>query len=409
MAELEAEILSLKEHTQHPATLHPSPSPERNSSFARPLNEADRQRCHQILHGFFHGKVDNPVTAGKSIYVHTVSHPLTIVDYVPGIDSAAMFHECLVVLRSIVLRSLGINKADTSQSLPVLADPTPTQNENKSPSSSESHPQNVSPRNNKSQFLMSAPSPNSRLSSGFGSLHEEDGSINCDSSCVQAGLIDQSRNGGPQHPQRDPNLIALEQRAHKRERKERRRHKHHRDRSHNTPLSNRDDATIALTHEKRTSSMQKQQRESNPPPPTGAWTTSPVTSPTAYQTWSNATGQNDASPPQPRVQSTENSSFNQSFKSPPDPWKLANGEMSGSPSDRSWNATTLSSGGIEVDSCEESSFSPPQAKVLSPRATKQRQKLHSKHDDLLRSREEKQRLANEVNLLNLKVQEEGTK
>ena len=52
---------------------------------------------------------------------------------------------------------------------------------------------------------------------------------------------------------------------------------------------------------------------------------------------------------------------------------------------------------------------PPQAKVLSPRAEKQRQKLRSKQVELLNSKEEKERLVNEVNLLNLKVLEEGTK
>ena len=61
--------------------------------------------------------------------------------------------------------------------------------------------------------------------------------------------------------------------------------------------------------------------------------------------------------------------------------------------------------GVEGDAMQ----SPPRVKVLSPRAEKPRQKLHSKQLELLRSKEEKQRLASEVNLLNLKVLKEGTK
>ena len=67
VAELEAEIESLKEiGDQYPAALSPTPSQgERvGSTFGRPLGDRDRQRCHQILHDFFHGKIDNPVTAG---------------------------------------------------------------------------------------------------------------------------------------------------------------------------------------------------------------------------------------------------------------------------------------------------------------------------------------------------------
>lgn len=67
--ELEAEILSLKDHNnQLPTTFHPSlvtPETKENSSFARPLNKEDRQLCHQVLHDFFHGNIDNPVKAGK--------------------------------------------------------------------------------------------------------------------------------------------------------------------------------------------------------------------------------------------------------------------------------------------------------------------------------------------------------
>ena len=65
VAELEAEILSFKDHNQCPDNVPLSLSPERSSTFARSLSDTDRQRCHQILHDFFHGKIDNPVTAGQ--------------------------------------------------------------------------------------------------------------------------------------------------------------------------------------------------------------------------------------------------------------------------------------------------------------------------------------------------------
>jgi hypothetical protein len=68
VAELEAEITSLKDSNQYPAALPlPSSSQEESdlSSFSKPLSDSDRQRCHQILNDFFHGKIDNPVTAGE--------------------------------------------------------------------------------------------------------------------------------------------------------------------------------------------------------------------------------------------------------------------------------------------------------------------------------------------------------
>ena len=71
VAELEAEIASMKDSNQYPAAA-PPPSlsqEERNlRPFSRSLSESDRQRCHQILNDFFHGKVDNPVTAGEKYY-----------------------------------------------------------------------------------------------------------------------------------------------------------------------------------------------------------------------------------------------------------------------------------------------------------------------------------------------------
>ena len=32
------------------------------------MSEAQRQLCHHVLYDFFHGKIANPVEAGKTIY-----------------------------------------------------------------------------------------------------------------------------------------------------------------------------------------------------------------------------------------------------------------------------------------------------------------------------------------------------
>ena len=70
VAELEAEIITLKDQSQlsvtpqHSSLTSPAPS-ERSGSFIRPLSDGERQRCHEILHAFFHGKIDNPVNAGE--------------------------------------------------------------------------------------------------------------------------------------------------------------------------------------------------------------------------------------------------------------------------------------------------------------------------------------------------------
>ena len=98
-----------------------------------------------------------------------------------------MFQECLIVLRSIVLHSLGIKQSSDSsqhtvvQNLSSQIGTYPNQvspQTQAAPSSvaSESSPNkshrviNVSPRNKMGHVFMT-PSPNSRISSGFGSLH----------------------------------------------------------------------------------------------------------------------------------------------------------------------------------------------------------------------------------------------
>ena len=328
-----------------------------------------------------------------------------------------MFQECFVVLRSIVLHSLGIR----SQSSPDSSQFTVIQNlssqfgshpdqispqtqakpsvevvarkENESSSNKSHRAMKVSPRNKAGHIFMT-PSPNSRISSGFGSLQDEEGSINYESSYDQKSS-QPDKNSGSQYPNRDPNLIKIEQRSHEHERKRRRWEKHHRHRSHNAASAERDPnhTTVSPRYDQHTDvCVQKRDHNiSNPPLPRGAWD-APLTSPTANVDT------------QLRVQSVESSSDNQSFLSPPQ--KPDNHTKTSSDGIRSVPIRGDMEGrGIEKPLVQ----SPPQVKVLSPRAEKQRQKLHSKQVELLRSKEEKERLANEVNLLNLKVLEEGTK
>ena len=327
-----------------------------------------------------------------------------------GIDSAAMFQECFMVLRSIVLHSLGITSQfspDSGQHAAIQnlaiqispqtqAKPSVAESVENDLSPNKTHQMKASPRNKMGHAFMT-PSPNSRISSGFGSLQDEEGSINYESSYDHESC--QCKDHSDSHyPQRDPNLIKIEQRSQEHERKRRKRHKHHRHRSHDTASTEREPnhTTVSPRNEQNTAArVQRQDTDSNPPPPKGAWGAQ-LTSSTDHLT---------TSPDQLRVKSVESSSDNQSFLSLRQ--NPANRIQISSQTDESRNIAI--SRGMESSGTEESVRSPPQAKVLSPRAEKQRQKLHSKHVELLKSKEEKERLANEVNLLNLKVLEEGTK
>jgi sarcosine oxidase gamma subunit len=253
------------------------------------------------------------------------------------------------------------------------------------------------------------PSPNSRISSGFGSLQDEEGSINYESSYDHKSG-QRENHSDSQYPHRDPNLVKNEQRSQEHERKRHRYHKHRRRRSHDTVSAERDQnhttvhVLVSPRHEEQDAAAARVQGRDNnphPPPPKGAWGAS-LTSPTNHSTVT-------VGPDQLRVQSVESSSDNQSSFLSPQQNTAKRIEIS-SQTDRSRNHVpkVISTG---MDGVEESVriLSPPQAKMLSPRAEKQRQKLHSKQIELLNSREEKERLANEVNLLNLKVLEEGTK
>ena len=159
-----------------------------------------------------------------------------------------MFQESLIVLRSIVLHSLGIG----SQSLPNLAaaqslssqisqaktsESIAAGEENDSSPNKTHQIMKASPRNKMGHAFMT-PSPNSRISSGFGSLQDEEGSINYESSYDHKNSQhkDHSNSQHP-HSDRDPNLVQIEQRSQEREK---RRHKHHRRRSHDAVSAERD-------------------------------------------------------------------------------------------------------------------------------------------------------------------------
>lgn len=351
-----------------------------------------------------------------------------------------MFHECLIVLRSIVLHSLGISKATSQQNTDptvqamekiceISAQKNSSQIESESTtlslqsekdakaSETATHPLNTVPRDKKSKVFVT-PSPNSRISSGFGSLHEEDGSINYESSFDHVNKMRPAQNEGTlghdKIEQRDSNLIAIEQRSLEQKRKKHRHHRHHRhSRSYGTPSSdkdNTDDAVVAASpanNEKEYIRQVMQQGDQNPPSaPRGAW----ITSANRHETHQvYATKSREEKSAKPRVVQSYNSSTNQSYQSTPvipDIVKVS------PPVDRNPD-TMSSSGGVEVERCDEEDniimTSPRKAKAFSPRGEKQRKKLLSKQIDLLRSKEEKQRLASEVSLLNLKVLEEGTK
>ena len=324
-----------------------------------------------------------------------------------------MFQESLIVLRSIVLHSLGIG----SQSLPSLAaaqslssqisqartsESIAASEENNSPPNKTHQIMKASPRNKMGHAFMT-PSPNSRISSGFGSLQDEEGSINDESSYnhKNSQRKDHSNSQHP-HSDRDPNLVQIEQRSQEREKKRRRRHKHHRRRSHDAVSAERDPnhtAVHALVSHQNVAAdrvQRGQDNDPNPPLPKGAWEAPPT----------SLNNHSITGPDQLRVQSIEASSDNQSLLSPRQ--NPAHRNKISSQTDGSRNHVSIKIGteGVEEPVLRSP---PPQAKVLSPRAEKQRQKLRSKQIELLNSREEKERLVNEVNLLNLKVLEEGTK
>ena len=341
-----------------------------------------------------------------------------------------MFQECLIVLRTIVMRSLGIasdnspQKAESSRHLTEqinqihshdsskIQSPKLVQIEKESKSSPTANsPASVAPRDKKSKMFMT-PSPHSRISSGFGSLQEEDGVLNCESSYDNVREVKHTQDRGHQ---RDPNLIAIEQRSSERERKKRKRHKHHRHtKSHDTPSSNwqTDDKINTASpdyDEERDHSLEIHQRELNPAPPpprTGAWFT-PDSNHTTRQNTVIGLNVKD-SQAQTREQFVErhhSSSNNQSHQQSP-PSRVTVKAFDRNSTTANTHAAVVD---IETSRGEEEMKSPRESKAFSPRAEKQRQKLHSKQIELLRSKEEKQRLANEVNLLNLKVLEEGTK
>ena len=325
-----------------------------------------------------------------------------------GIDSAAMFQESLLVLRTIVLQSLGINKDTANQSdessrhtveqirhaayseSPSAQSTSPPAEKGTQSATGEPRLINVAPRDKKSKAF-ATPSPHSRLSSGFGSLHDEDGSVNYEVSSDQVGQSNQVGHGNgvveqtslrDSHSQSFDVENGLREHGHKRRHRRHKRHRH--TRSGEAPLADVGVKNHTHTNRERRAKHTHEETELNssiiPPPPIGAWT-SPDTSAS-----NRKSGERD-----PSIQSMGHSNDWSLQSTPP-----------------AHIATAVDNGGSMLGT-EQSVVSPQEMKVLSPRAERKRKKLQSKQVELMRSREEKKRLASEVNLLNLKVEEEGTK
>ena len=320
-----------------------------------------------------------------------------------GIDSAAMFQESLLVLRTIVLQSLGINKDTANQSdessshtveqirhaayseSPSAQSTSPPVDKETQSATGEPRLINVAPRNKKSKTF-ATPSPHSRLSSGFGSLHDEDGSVNYEVSSYQVGQGNQVGHGSGVVELRDSHSQSFEnglrEHGHKRHHRRHKRHRH--TISGEAPLADVGVKNHTHTNRERRAKHTHEETELNssiiPPPPIGAWT-SPNTSAS-----NRKSGERE-----PSIQSVGHSNDWSLQCTPP-----------------AHIATADDSSGSMLGT-EQTVVSPQEMKVLSPRAERKRKKLQSKQVELMRSREEKKRLASEVNLLNLKVEEEGTK
>ena len=194
-----------------------------------------------------------------------------------------------------------------------------------------------------------------------------------------------------QHSQKDSHLTPVDQRSRECEQKKHRRKKHRIHQSHGTPPSNADHNHM---HVVSTSDSQVQDRLCHPPPTIGGWVTPEDSSSVHLRKYRDSI----------LAQVVEGSPDNQPLKNTQQPLMMVTVEP-----DRTLNSTS-SAGGLENANCNEESIkSPPLIKSLSPRAQREIKKLQSKQIELRKSKEEKQRLVNELNLLNLKVQEEGTK
>ena len=131
--------------------------------------------------------------------------------------------------------------------------------------------------------------PPVHISSGFGSLHDEDSSINYESSYDQA-----KQGGSSRHPQKDSNLIALEHRAKEHElKKQQRRKKRHRHQSQTSPSSCTSDPTTSPPSDVH---VWVRGSSSDPPAPIGAWVT-PEGRPSGYP--SSTENPRNANPSQP--------------------------------------------------------------------------------------------------------------
>ena len=254
---------------------------------------------------------------------------------VAGINTAVKFHECLQVLKMVVLQALGISKQSPSTS----KDPAST------------HAKELASQV-KHSLQTTTPSPNSRLSSGFGSLVDTDGS--CESSHNQ---------GIPSHVHQQPTIQASPSPL-----------------IHTSPPSVKEQL-FEQRNQTKVERQYKQSRRSEPHAPMKA--NSPLKS-------------------HPPAEQQKTVTHVRTYPSP------VASERSPRHTNRAWMSPVVSPSSSQL-STADSYLSPTPTKPLSPRQENDVQHLLVKQEELKRSKHERKKLANQVQLLDLHVEEEKLK
>ena len=331
------------------------------------------------------------------MFVHTYNR-----NDISGIDTAAKFNECLIVLKSIVLHALGIGMSNESTGTVVspLSDSNPVEElsnqvkermklhssqEGKKSLPSTQNSVQTSPKG--LQDTMRTSSSNSRLSSGFGSLHDEEYIESYDS---------RKKEKSPRYSHHSKS------REQSKERKKRPHNStskgrvkditqtpspqaHNDTKSHSSRTNNSSRNSGSDQHTPVSTSKQKRKPIEN------AWTT-PVTSPpqTISTTSTVTTPQADSLDAEQTIVSERVQILK--IRSPRERGNVLSlpfsSENQKSPHDKERVSSTSSS----------KTFSPIQEKAV--------QKLVQQQVQLHMSQEQKKTLANEVQFLDLQVQEE---
>ena len=303
------------------------------------LTDQDKILCHQILHGFFHGKIDNPVTAGKIPL--TTQMDTTDRLFLTGINTSAKFFECLQVLKMVVLQALGISKQPAANH-----DRVSTQAKELASQVKHSHPPPPT----------TTPSPNSRLSSGFGSLVDTEGMATGESGHNQDVLSQQTRSPSHQQASKTPP----------------------------PPVQSVSDQLREQRKRKKVERQQKQSQQSTvlSPPDSkseGGKMRSDVPGPTISERSPRHISKAWMSPtvtPNSSIDQTRPSVYGYTAHQIPPPRKQTTPPVS------------------------------PPVKVVSPREENDMQRLMLKQEELRQSRHERKKLANQVQMLDLHVEGE---